>query len=174
MLAAVGGPSPLPGPESASAAGKCRAANAGPRRISSRRAAKSVVCLINRKRARHGLGRLSFRGDLAGAARGHSRRMQRTRCFDHICPGEPALPGRFERADYLPCNCSWGVGENIAWGPRRRGTPRAIVRAWMESSPHRANILGSFEHVGVGVRWGSPLHHRSKAGTYTLDFGYRR
>lgn len=101
--------------------------------------------------------------------------MQRTDCFDHVCPGEPALTGRYERADYLPCGCSWGAAENIAWGPGQKGSPRQIVRAWMNSSPHRANILnGTYEHVGVGVRWGSPRHRHSKAGTYTLDFGYRR
>lgn len=44
----------------------------------------------------------------------------------------------------------------------------------MGSSSHRANILGSYEHVGAGVRWGSPNSRGSQAGTYTLDFGYKR
>ena len=44
----------------------------------------------------------------------------------------------------------------------------------MHSSGHRANILGSFDHVGVGVRWGSPARRSTKAGTYTMDFGYKR
>lgn len=174
-LTAVGGPSPLPAPESASAEVGCPGAGLGPRRISSRRATNLVVCLVNRARARRGLERLGHRDELSGAARRHSRRMQRTDCFDHVCPGEPALAGRYERADYIPCGCSWGAAENIAWGPGHKGSPRKIVRAWMHSSPHRANILnGSYEHVGVGVRWGSPQHRHSKAGTYTLDFGYRR
>jgi len=174
-LTALGGPSPLPGPESASAAVSCPGASLGPRRISSKRATDLVVCLINRARARRGVGRLSQREELIGAARRHSRKMQRTDCFDHVCPGEPALAGRYERADYIPCGCSWGAAENIAWGRRHKGSPRKIVRAWMNSSPHRANILnGAYEHAGVGVRWGSPKRRRANAGTYTLDFGYRR
>ena len=45
----------------------------------------------------------------------------------------------------------------------------------MHSPPHRANILtGSYEHAGVGVRWGSPTKRGSNAGTYTMDFGYKR
>ena len=44
----------------------------------------------------------------------------------------------------------------------------------MHSPTHRANILGPYEHVGVGVRWGSPQHRKASAGTYTLDFGYKR
>ncbi len=100
--------------------------------------------------------------------------MQKTDCFDHVCPGEAQLTGRYQRADYLPCNCSWGAGENIGWGAGGKGSPRKIVKAWMNSPPHRANILGSFEHAGAGVRWGSPNHRGSHAGTYTLDFGYKR
>ena len=31
-------------------------------------------------------------------------------------------------------------------------TPRSVVRAWMHSSGHRANILTrTFRHIGVGV-----------------------
>ena len=40
---------------------------------------------------------------------------------------------------------------------------------------HRSNILnGSYRDVGVGVVWGSPNKRGASAGTYTLDFGYRR
>ncbi|MDE5753217.1 MAG: hypothetical protein K2H89_01530, partial [Oscillospiraceae bacterium] len=43
----------------------------------------------------------------------------------------------------------WGsVGENIAWG---YATPEAVVKGWMSSEGHRANILGSnFRYIGVG------------------------
>jgi uncharacterized protein YkwD len=134
-----------------------------------------VVCLVNKQRAKRGLNRLDARGSLVGAARRHSERMQKTDCFDHVCPGEPALPGRYQKSDYLPCGCNWGAAENIAWGPRRDGSPRSIVDAWMNSSSHRANILDrSFRDIGVGVRWGSPDRRAARAGTYTLDFGYRR
>ncbi|KAA0273189.1 MAG: CAP domain-containing protein [Acidobacteria bacterium] len=163
-----------PGASTAAAAG-CPGSDAGPRKISNETAARAIVCLVNKERRRHGLGRLKFHGELERAARGHTKRMQKRDCFDHVCPGERSLVGRYEKADYLPCRCSWGAGENIAWGAGRKGSPRRIVNAWMHSPPHRANILrGSFQHAGVGVRWGSPTRRGANAGTYTLDFGYKR
>ena len=40
------------------------------------------------------------------------------------------------------------AGENIAWGQR---TPEAVMKAWMNSSGHRANILNEkFTSIGVG------------------------
>lgn len=163
----------LAGAGPALAAG-CPGADKGPRQISNKTAAKAVACLVNKKRRSHGKRPFNFRRNLARAARSHSKRMQKTDCFDHVCPGERSLPGRYERADYLPCSCSWGAAENIAWGAGRNGTPRKIVKAWMHSHSHRVNILGNFEDVGVGVRWGSPNKRGAHAGTYTLDFGFKR
>ena len=156
------------------AAASCPGADKKPRQISSKTAAKVVACLINEKRKHHGKSKFRVRKNLHRAARSHSKRMQKSNCFDHVCPGEASLPRRYERADYLPCGCAWGAAENIAWGAGGKGTPRRIVKSWMHSPTHRSNILGSYEHIGVGVRWGS-LHKRSaKAGVYTLDFGYKR
>lgn len=173
-LAAIGAPSPMPAPALAQAAG-CPGSDRGPRDISSRTAAKTVICLVNKARARRGIGRVGSQKNLAAAARRHSEVMQRTDCFDHRCPGEPDLVGRVSKAKYIPCGCRWGVAENIAWGPGGKGSPRKIFKAWMNSSSHKARILdGSYHHVGVGVRWGSPYQRGSSAGTYTIDFGYRR
>lgn len=172
FVIAVVGPWSLSAPESARAA-SCSGADSAPRKISNQRAAGIVACLVNKQRSKHGRSKLHYRRNLADAARSHSEQMQKSDCFDHECPGEAALTGRYVRSDYLPCSCSWGVAENIAWGPGGKGSPRKIVKSWMNSPEHRANILGPYEDVGVGVRWGSPLHRKSHAGTYTLDFGYK-
>jgi uncharacterized protein YkwD len=160
-------------PGSATAA-SCSGADKSPRHISSKTAGKAVVCLINKKRRHHGLKALKPNRDLTQAARGHTRSMQKSNCFSHLCPGEAILAGRYERSDYLPCGCSWGAAENIAWGPGHDGSPRKIVKAWMHSSEHRHNILGSYDHIGAGVKWGSPSSRHADAGTYTVDFGYKR
>ena len=174
LTLAVAGSLLQPHPPSAQAAG-CPGGDKGPRKISSKTAAKAIVCLVNKERRKHGIGKLKFQGNLKRAARSHTKRMQKRNCFDHVCPGERSLVGRYEKARYLPCGCSWGAGENIAWGAGGKGSPRKIVNAWMHSPPHRANILtGSYEHAGVGVRWGSPTKRGSNAGTYTMDFGYKR
>ena len=76
---------------------------------------------------------------------------------------------------YLRRVRSWRAGENIAWGRGERATPREIVRAWMESPPHRANVLGrSFRELGVGVAPGAPVRERyGSEATYVHDFGVR-
>ncbi len=47
------------------------------------------------------------------------------------------------------------LGEIIAWG---YSTPRDVVRAWMESPPHRRVVLASSSFLqkdGAGCHWGS-------------------
>ena len=156
--------------------GPCRAAKATPSKLSKRQATKAIFCLMNQERRSHGLRNLDRQGEQTKAARRHSRLMIRSTCFSHQCPGEAALVSRMEHADYLPCGCYWGVGENLAYGERAYGSPKRIMQAWMNSSAHRANILnGSYEHVGIGIVWGTPERGADRSSaTYTTDFGYRR
>lgn len=157
-------------------AAKCPGASRSPKRLSRRKARNLVVCLVNRRRSKAGVRRLKKKSKVVRAATRHTKRMKRTNCFSHTCPGEPALPIRLHKTDYLPCGCSWGVGENIARGKgRNQASPRAVVARWMRSGSHRSTLLnGAFEHVGVGFRRGGPTSSSRKAGTYTIDFGYKR
>ena len=41
-----------------------------------------------------------------------------------------------------------GAAENIATGQR---TPSAVLRSWMNSKGHRANILGSYTRIGAAA-----------------------
>lgn len=163
---------PLSGPAPAAAA-QCSGASKSPKALSAKRASQLVICLVNKERRQRGIGSLNRVDNLVRAARGHTAEMKRSECFAHTCPGEPSLTGRLSKADYLPCDCRWEAGENIAWGAgSSQGSPRAVVGAWMSSGEHRARILdGSYEHVGVGFRHGSPFGGSKKQATYTLDFG---
>jgi uncharacterized protein YkwD len=50
-----------------------------------------------------------------------------------------------------------------------------MMRLWMNSAPHRANILtGVFREVGLGGVAGTPGRARASGGTYTTVFGTRR
>ena len=72
--------------------------------------------------------------------------MVKKNCFSHQCPGERDLTGRLMKANYLPCNCSWGIAENIVYSSGGSATPRRVVDMWMTSAGHRMNILnGSYE-----------------------------
>lgn len=153
----------------------CKGADAVPAKLSKDRAEQAVVCLINQERRARGMGKLKRDSAQAKAARRHTKLMVRQRCFSHQCRGEGDLVERIERTRYLPCNCYWGVGENLAYGEDHQGSPRGMVRAWMNSPAHRANILNRrYEHIGIGVVWGTPSSGRDRgSATYTTDFGYR-
>lgn len=69
------------------------------------------------------------------------------------CPGQsdPEAGGaaQEEATGYMRASC-FRASENLAWGTASRAAVRSIFRAWLESPPHRANILGGFDDLGVG------------------------
>lgn len=142
--------------------------------ISAKAAAKATLCLLNRKRSARGLRPLHSDKRQLEAARKHNRAMLKKNCFSHLCPGEKDLVGRVASTGYLPCSCTWGIAENIAWGAGSRAAPAAVVRAWMRSPSHRANILNRrFDEIGIAVSAGRPGRGGGPAATYTTDFGFR-
>ena len=40
------------------------------------------------------------------------------------------------------------IGENVAFG---QDTPKEVVAEWLESPPHRKNILGNYTEIGASV-----------------------
>lgn len=126
----------------------------------------ATLCLLNVERRAHRLGKLRSNRRLEGPATQHSASMVNARYFEH---------GNFlgRLAAYTSGAQWWTVGENIAWGGGSLGTPRAIVREWMDSPGHRANILSrSYRQIGIGIVTGTPA---GMAGaTYTTDFGARK
>jgi uncharacterized protein YkwD len=141
-----------------------------PSQLETRQARNAVICLINKARRDNGRGGLDADSRLNEAARKHSKRMADKGCFSHECPGENSLEGRLKAVDYLTGGLTaWAYGENIAYGSDGQGTPREIVKAWMHSSGHRANILSrTFDDVGAGFA------RSGDKGFYTADFGLRR
>ncbi len=173
-LALVGLAATLLGPAAApSSAAECRNSSNPAYKLSGKEARKATLCLINKERDKRGMRDLRADKRQQRAAASHNRTMLRKNCFSHQCAGERDLVGRIQAAGYLPCNCSWSVGENIAWGSGSSSSPRQIVGAWMNSAPHRANILNRrFEHIGVAVGRGAP-GAGGQAATYTTDFGFK-
>ncbi|MCL7429591.1 CAP domain-containing protein [Streptomyces sp. YS415] len=124
------------------------------------RTATRVVELTNRERAGAGLAPLAVDPVLTTAAQAHSADMVARAFYSHTCPDgsrpwdRAAAAGSRRRS----------IGENIACGQR---SPAEVVRGWMNSPGHRANILKrDFTHIGVGFAGGG------EAGTYwTQLFG---
>jgi uncharacterized protein YkwD len=161
----------LPAP-AASAAGACDAANASASQVSKRALVRATLCVLNAERVRHRLRPLRLNRRLSDAARRHSRAMARRRFFSHTSPGGASFVDRIRGTGYLTGARSWAVGENIAYGSGTRSSPRSIGRAWMNSPPHRANILSSsFRAIGIGIASGTPTG--GGGATYTTDFGRR-
>jgi uncharacterized protein YkwD len=145
-------------------------------KLSHKQARRAMGCLVNRARHRHGLRRVRSNGRLKRAAERHTAYMKRHHCFSHRCPGEPSFLSRLRRVNYVVGGLRrWKVGENIAWaGGRKGGTPKAIVRGWMRSPGHRANILDRhYRQVGVGFASGR-IHGKRSGVMFTTDFGMRR
>jgi uncharacterized protein YkwD len=152
----------------------CASANATPANATKRQMVGATLCELNRERARHGLHRLELNKRLSKAARRHARDMARRNYFSHDTLGGGSFVDRIRRVGYLRGAFRWVVGENLAWGSRGFSRPRVIMRMWMKSPGHRANILnGSFREIGIGLAYDAPVRRGGKpASTVATDFGF--
>ena len=160
----------------AMAAATCADAKMLPRGADLERVRAATLCLLNVERAKHDLPTLRADEGLGKVAEAYSEKMVRRRFFGHICPDGSTVVTRIRKStEYLRGSLlDWSLGENLGWGTGSRGTPRAIVRAWMRSTAHRRSILNRrFRDVGIGVAAGSPRRTSRAALTYTTELGYR-
>ena len=129
-------------------------------------AEQQMLNLINQDRAQNGLPALTSNSTLGNIARGgnisicgqtvHGRSMDMVErgYFSHQVP--PCAGYVFPAIQAAGINYS-SAGENIAWNnysPQSTSTDQANT-ALMNSPGHRANILGGYNQVGVGV-WMAP------------------
>jgi uncharacterized protein YkwD len=151
----------------------CVSAKATTAHASKRQIVRATLCQLNHTRASHGLSRLRLNKKLSRAARRHARDMARRNYFSHDTLGGGSFLDRIRRTGYLRGAHSWIVGENLAWGSKGYSRPEVIMRMWMHSPGHRANILNaSFREIGIGVAYDAPVRHGGRpAGTYATDFG---
>ena len=121
-------------------AGGARTASQGPATAEGQ-FVQELLVEINAVRAAHSLRPLRIGPALRRAADQHDREMGRLGYFEHDSPSGVSFSGRLER--YYPSGRRyWSVGENLLWAGWSL-TPKAAVRIWMRSPPHRANLLES-------------------------------
>jgi uncharacterized protein YkwD len=153
---------------------ECADADLQPDGTNDDRIRAAILCLHNEIRAERGLPALRANTRLQDAAEGHTRNMVSRRFFDHTTPSGVTMVDRILRAHYTTRDEGWSLGENIAWATGTMATPRGIVKMWMQSPGHRANILKrAYREIGVGVVMGTPTGS-SRGATYTTDFGVVR
>jgi uncharacterized protein YkwD len=159
----------------ATAAGECPNANLTPQSGNLESVTAATLCLVNGERARFGEAPLSEDSRLRSAAAGHSHDMDARDYFEHTSPDGETLLMRIQASGFIPGgNVGYTLGENIAWGTLWLGTPHSIVKAWMQSPGHRANILnGSYRYSGIGIDPDLPhtMSGGQAGGMYTQDFG---
>lgn len=118
---------------------------------------KQVASLTNSERKAAGLGSLTLDSQLSKLARMKAEDMAKNGYFSHTSPTYGSAFDMMKK---------YGVsyrtaGENIAKGQK---TPEAVMKGWMNSSGHRANILnGAYTHIGVGYA------KDSKGNTYWVQ-----
>jgi uncharacterized protein YkwD len=156
------------------AAANCAGAGEVPSGATLRRAARATLCLLNAERRANGLAAVHPNGKLRRSAGRYARAMVNRHFFAHVAPNGQTLQARMSRSGYLNGANGWAYGENLAWGSGPQATPREIVRAWMASPGHRANILsGRFHHIGIGIAPGAPVAVSNAAASYVTHFGWR-
>lgn len=111
-----------------------------------------IVRLSNIERETHGVAPLAADPLLERAATGHSQEMAALDYFSHTSPtaGRETPSDRIRLAG-LNFRAS---GENIAsfTGHAESTLAEKAVRGWMNSPPHRKNLLSPmFTHIGIGI-----------------------
>lgn len=112
--------------------------------------AERVLELVNVERTRAGLRPLTLSGELMDACK--IRAWDLTKRYAHTRPNGKSFNTLVKDGRYT-------AGENIAAGV---DTAEAVVKMWMDSSGHRANILKrDYTELGVGYAYAadSPYKH---------------
>jgi uncharacterized protein YkwD len=122
---------------------------------------QTLLGAVNDIRAAHNLRPLRVDATLVRAARDYSATLIRRDVFTHGDLGS-RLAGYGARGPLY--------GENLAWGKGEKATARGIIRGWLASPSHRANLLRpGWTRIGIGHRTGTFLGYAG-ATVVTADF----
>lgn len=95
----------------------------------------TIHSLTNQDRAANGLGPLKLNASLSQVAFAWANQLAANGVLSHNPSYSAQIPGGWSRA-----------AENVAQG---HASGAAVHRGWMNSSGHRANILGDFTDIGI-------------------------
>ena len=128
-------------------------------------AESSLLTAMNEVRLANGVQPLRADTRLERAARAHSSKMLRTGTFYH-----GAFNARIRRTGvHAP-----RVGENLAWGQGELGSPLQTLQLWLNSPPHRKNLLARrWRDLGIAFERGHMFGYDGVA-LWVMQFGRRR
>lgn len=138
-------------------------------------------CLINVERKKKGLVPLKVNGPLQKSSAWQADDMLQFQYFDHFREGGPEFGERILRFGYADDADGYAIGENIAWASSPIATPKKIVKLWMNSPPHRKNILTKgYRDQGLVALWsagGVGGAYKDSGGPFVIfvnQFGQRQ
>jgi uncharacterized protein YkwD len=136
-----------------------------------------IVREMNQIRANRGIRPLRAAPSLRTAARAHSRAMLELGFFGHDSADGTAFSDRIRRYYTNRGWETWSVGEALLASEGQRIEAKAIVKAWLDSPPHREVVLSSaWRDAGIGAVYTSTApteYGGSDALVVTADFGLR-
>lgn len=103
---------------------------------------QKVLEYVNQYRTENGLSTLSYNETLYQAATIRAKELKQS--FSHSRPNGKSAFSILDEMDIFYMS----AGENIAAG---FNTPKSAFTAWINSTGHRANILGGYTSAAVGV-----------------------
>jgi uncharacterized protein YkwD len=132
--------------------------------------ARAIACLVNWARAHDRRSRLVRRPALRVAAVLKGERVAACGQFSHT-PCGTAMTSAVQASGYRYAT----FGENLYAGTWGQVSARDVVLAWLESPPHRANLLNPrFHDLGAAPVRAHGLLGGSDAVVWTATFGARR
>ncbi len=119
---------------------------------------QQVLDIVNSERGRAGLSPLRLHSQLTAAAQAHSNDMARHNFMSHTGSDGSSPFDRIKRHGYNFRQAA----ENVASG---YSSPQDVMRGWMNSNGHRANILNpNYRDIGIG-------YARANQPYWTQTFG---
>jgi uncharacterized protein YkwD len=130
---------------------------------------EAMYCGINLVRRRYGLAPVRGNGSLNRSTVLKANAVRRCG-FSHT-PCGMSFTWTFRRAGYYPARA---FGENLAWGQGELGSPARTLAMWLNSPPHRANLLAPrWRDLGIAVERGR-IFGRDGVSLWVMQFGRRR
>jgi uncharacterized protein YkwD len=134
---------------------------------------RAMRCLLNHAREERGRARLRRNWKLDHAAVLKLRDNARCDEFSHTACGKPFI-SVFRRSGYVTPWVNYRIGENLAWGQGRLGTPRRILLAWLRSDGHRRNLFSRvWREFGVAYRMEQRFVGHERVALWANTFGRR-
>jgi uncharacterized protein YkwD len=127
-------------------------------------------CLINWARRHAGEAAVGDNAELDRSASMRARDIKRCQDFSHTPCGQ-AFITVFTLVHYFSGTVA--VGENLAWGQGRLGTPRVAMASWLGSPEHRTILYTArWRDLGIARARGN-LFGRPNVTVWVAQFGRR-